>query len=145
MEAEERASELAKQLETERAERQELAEARRDDRAGWDHGEEEPRQRAEQRELEHALQESKEKLAEADEEARQLRELFYELQRSSATEREAVLQQAELSRYRALDEERRIWEGREQRLGEELRAARARGRRRSNRNTINDRGGTTAR
>ena len=38
-----------------------------------------------------------------------------------------MLQQAELSRYRALDEERRIWEGRERLLEEELHAARARG------------------
>ena len=64
-------------------------------------------------------------LTEADDEVQTLKQRLYELQRSFANEKEAALQQAELTSCRALEEERRKWEGRERRLEEELRTAKA--------------------
>ena len=52
--------------------------------------------------------------------ARQVETEFRELQRSSTAEKEAVLQQAESSHYRALEEERQKLEVREKRLFDSL-------------------------
>ena len=116
IEAEERVLDLQRQLE---AQQQVVAEARRDNTDGGGVGPEARRAS----ELESTLREHEERLMEADEEVRTLRERLCELQGSFANETEAMQQQAELSQYRALEEERRKWEGRERRLEEELRTA----------------------
>ena len=61
----------------------------------------------------HEFQEVEGQLAEATMEVRRLEQQVADLQRSCAAEKEAVLQQSELSRYRALEEERHKWEERE--------------------------------
>lgn len=66
------------------------------------------------------LQGSGEWLAEATAEVQRLKQLVYDLQRSGAAEKEAMLQQSELSRYCALEEERRKWEESERRLCHDL-------------------------
>ena len=87
-------------------------------------------------ELESELRDSRESLTLTEASARQVETEFRELHCSSKAEKEAVLQQAELSHYRAVEEERRKWEVRKKRLfdslaglEEELRTATAVGRR----------------
>ena len=67
------------------------------------------------------------RLAEANDEIGRLHGRLKDVKSNYAAEKQAMLQQAELSRYRALEEERRKWEGHERRLEEQLQLARARG------------------
>ena len=100
--AEDRVTELEQQLTDQRV----SADPRRDD-------EDEAADADRVRELQRELQKSEERFVEAETGVRRLTEELQHLQRSSAEEKEAVLQQAELSRYRALEEERCKWEDRE--------------------------------
>ena len=100
--AEDRVTELEQQLTDQRV----LADPCRDDE---DEGADADRVR----ELRRELQKSEERFVEAETGVRRLTEELQHLQRSSAEEKEAVLQQAELSRYRVLEEERRKCEDRE--------------------------------
>ena len=70
---------------------------------------------AERSELETTLQESEQNVAALREELSQVQHSVQELEHRGAAEREAMLRQSELDRYRAVEEERRKWEERESR------------------------------
>ena len=85
-------AELEGQLERQLAKQRALAEAHQNGDGGL-----------EVVELERALEESRKRLEETDSELRRLQRQLYELQRDVETDKEAVIQQAELSRYHAME------------------------------------------
>ena len=126
VEAEARSRELAAEVRA-RAETEPLSREKDEESAAGRSREELESERAE---LERAYQTSERNVATMEDEVGRLRRELLEHERRAAAEREAVLQQMELRRYCAVEEERRKWEERESRwcdkitgVEEELRAA----------------------